>query len=275
MLGAIYGDVIGSYYEVHCTKDYDFPFSKESTFTDDSVLTTAVCKAILNNPSEIKRLQVHKRAKEYATMYRQYYSFFPDAGFGNMFSGWARDPDKGNIKSYANGASMRVIPIGYAYDTLEQTLLQVKASCLSTHKHREAITGAYAVASAVFLARKGKSKEEMKAFIEKNYKYDLSIPLSVIKEKHIFDSRTSYSVPPAIIAFLESKDYESAVRNAVSLGGDADTQACIAGGIAEAFYKEIPSYISRFCESRIDSSIKMIAKEFCEKYINSKTPCAL
>ena len=267
MFGAIYGDVIGSYYEVHCTKNYDFEFNKESSFTDDSVLIAAVCKAILNNPSEITRLDVRNRSKEYAAQYRQYYSYHPHAGFGNMFAEWARNPNARNGHSYANGASMRVIPIGYAYSTLEQTLLQAKASCIPTHNQREAIKGAQAVASAVFLARKNESKEGIKAFLEKTFKYDLSIPLATIKENYVFDSKTSYSVPPAIIAFLESSDYESAVRSAVSLGGDADTQACIAGGIAEAFYKEIPEHIKRFCDLRIDHSIKSVVREFCMNFI--------
>ena len=267
MFGAIYGDVIGSYYEVHCTKNYDFEFNKDSSFTDDSVLIAAVCKAILNNPSEITRWDVRNRSKEYAAQYRQYYSYHPHAGFGNMFVEWARNPNARNGHSYANGASMRVIPIGYAYSTLEQTLLQAKASCIPTHNQREAIKGAQAVASAVFLARKNESKEGIKAFLEKTFKYDLSIPLDTIKENYVFDSKTSYSVPPAIIAFLESSDYESAVRFAVSLGGDADTQACIAGGIAEAFYKEIPEHIKRFCDLRIDHSIKSVVREFCVNII--------
>ena len=267
MFGAIYGDVIGSYYEVHCTKNYDFEFNKESSFTDDSVLIAAVCKAILNNPSEITRWDVRNRSKEYAAQYRQYYSYHPHAGFGNMFAEWARKPNARNGHSYANGASMRVIPIGYAYSTLEQTLLQAKASCIPTHNQREAIIGAQAVASAVFLARNNESKEGIKAFLEKTFKYDLSIPLAAIKENYVFDSKTSYSVPPAIIAFLESSDYESAVRSAVSLGGDADTQACIAGGIAEAFYKEIPEHIKQFCNLRIDHSIKSVVREFCMNFI--------
>ncbi len=267
MFGAIYGDVIGSYYEVHCTKDFDFEFNKDSFFTDDSVLIAAMCKAILNDPSEISKLKIRSRAQEYASQYRQYYSYYPHAGFGNIFAAWAKDPYARNGHSYANGASMRVIPIGYAYDTLEQTLLQVKASCIPTHSHREAIIGAKAVASAIFLARKGADKEQIKAYLEKSFKYKLSTPLSIIKETHVFDSRTSYSVPPAIIAFLESRDYESAIRNAISLGGDADTQACIAGGIAEAHYKEIPDHIKRFCDSRIDSSIKSVVREFNQKYL--------
>ena len=265
MFGAIYGDVIGSYYEVHCTKDYNFEFHRDSTFTDDSVLISATCKAILNNPSEITRWGIRARAKEYASKYRQYYSYHPSAGFGNMFAEWAKNPYAKNGHSFANGASMRVIPIGYAYSTLEQTLLQAKASCIPSHNHRDAIKGAQAVAAAVFLARNNKSKKQIKEYLEKTFRYDLSTPLSVIRETHVFDSKTSYSVPPAIIAFLESSDYESAVRSAVSLGGDADTQACIAGGIAEAFYKEIPEHIRRFCDLKIDISIKSVVKEFYSK----------
>ncbi|MBQ7906604.1 MAG: ADP-ribosylglycohydrolase family protein [Clostridia bacterium] len=267
MLGAIYGDIIGSYYEVHCTKNYDFEFNRDSTFTDDSVLIAAVCKAILNNPAVISIWKLRNRANEFAVQYRQYFSYHPNAGFGNMFKAWAKNPTAKAGHSYANGASMRVIPIGYAYETLEQTLLQAKASCLPTHSHREAIKGAQAVAAAIFLARNGKSKDYIREYLEKAFKYKLSTSLSAIKETHVFDSRTSYSVPPAIIAFLESSDYEDAVRLAVSLGGDADTQACIAGGIAEAYYKEIPEHIKKFCDNRIDYSIKAVVKEFNDKYL--------
>lgn len=267
MFGAIYGDVLGSYYEVHCTKDYNFPFRKECTFTDDSVLIAAVCKAILNNPSEIRWFGIRKRSREYAAQYRQYYSYFPHAGFGNMFAEWAKDAYARNGRSYANGAAMRVIPIAYAYDTLEQTLLQVKASCLPTHNNREAITGASAVAAAIFLARHKHSKEEIKQYIENKFKYDLSASLESIRQSHVFNSRSSYSVPSAIIAFLRSDDYESAVRGAISLGGDADTEACIAGGIAEAFYGEIPDHIRKFCDSKIDYSIKSAVKEFIGTFI--------
>ena len=269
MFGAIYGDVIGSYYEVRSTKDYYFPFEYHSSFTDDSVMIAAVAQAILHHPSDIGRLSLHARAREYAVQYRQYYSYFPYAGFGNMFSAWARNSNAKNGHSYANGAAMRVIPIGYAYETMRQTLLQVRASCIPTHKNREAMTGASAVAAAVFLARHGKSKNAIKAYIEKKFHHDLSIPLASIREEHVFHPRASYSVPPAIIAFLESTDYESAVRGAISLGGDADTQACIAGGIAEAFYHEIPEHIKRFCDGRIDGTIKDIIKEFNRIYIQT------
>jgi ADP-ribosylglycohydrolase len=266
MFGAIYGDVIGSYYELHTTKNYNFDFHSESTFTDDSLLTTAVCKAILNNPADITHFELKKRALEYAVQYKRYYSLFPNAGFGTMFSQWAKSSEIKVIHSYGNGAAMRVVPIGYAYNTLEQVMLQAKASCLYTHKNKEAITGAKAVAGTVFMARNGASKEEIRAFAGKLFRLELTTPLKQLKQNYSFDSRTSYSVPPAIIAFLESTDYESAIRNAVSLGGDADTIACIAGGIAEAFYRHIPDEIKNFCDTRLDYSIRSTVREFEEKY---------
>ena len=266
MFGAVYGDVIGSYYEVHTTKNYNFDFHSESTFTDDSLLTTAVCKAILNNPSDITRFELKKRALEYAVQYRRYYSLFPNAGFGMMFAEWAKNSEIKVIHSYANGGAMRAVPIGYAYNTLEQVMLQTKASCLYTHKNKEAITGAQVVAGTVFMARNGASKDEIRAFASRLFGFDLKISLEQLKPHFSFDSRTSYSVPPAIIAFIESTDYESAIRNAVSLGGDADTIACIAGGLAEAFYKYIPPEIKSFCDTRLDYSIRSTVREFEEKY---------
>ncbi len=266
MFGALYGDVIGSYYEVHCTKNYDFEFHKTSSFTDDSVLTAAVCAAILHSPDNIAPLKIRKRAFEYAVQYKQYYSYYPNAGFGNMFSDWAKNRNFRAISSYGNGAAMRAVPIGYAYKEIDQLLLQAKASCLYTHKNREAIHGAQSVALAVRLSLDGADKQVIRKEIERRFRYDLSVSIAQLKPSYVFNSRSSYSVPPAIIAFLESNDYESAVRNAVSLGGDADTMACIAGGIAEAYYKEIPDKIRRFCDLKIDSGIRKIIREFLEVY---------
>ena len=248
MLGAVYGDVIGSYYEVHQTKNMDFPLQRDSTFTDDSVLVAAVCQTILDEPDPVGRFGVGARAKAYAARYRQYYAHYPHAGFGTMFAAWAKDPGARRGHSYANGAAMRASPIGWAYDD------------------REAIRGAQAVAAAVLLARSGAGKAQIAARLEKLTGYALDRPLSAVREGHVFDSRTAYSVPPAIVAFLASTDYESAVRGAVSLGGDADTQACIAGAIAEAFYREIPAHIRRFCDGRIDSSIRMVMRAFAHKF---------
>ncbi|MBR2488996.1 MAG: ADP-ribosylglycohydrolase family protein [Clostridia bacterium] len=266
MFGAIYGDIIGSYYETHCTKDYDFIFQRESTFTDDTVLTVAVCKAILNNPENITRWQVRNRGLEYAGQYRQFYSYHPQAGFGNMFSQWAKSDVYKINRSYANGAAMRVVPIGYAYQSLEQIYLQAKASSYYTHNNSEAVRAAQAVAIAVFLARNGENKEFIRSYLENKFHYDLSVKIADIRKDYVFDSRASYSVPPAIIAFLESNNYESAIRNAISLGGDADTEACIAGGIAEAYYKEIPKHISDFCDRKIDYTLKKVILDFKQRY---------
>ncbi len=157
MLGAIYGDIIGSYYETHCTKNYDFELQRDSSFTDDTVLTVATARAVLNNPEPVTMLQLRKRGFEYAALYRQYYSYYPSAGFGIMFSEWARGDVHKINRSYGNGAAMRAVPIGYAYDTLEQVELQAKASCFYTHNNTEAIKAAQAVASAGFpCAARGK-----------------------------------------------------------------------------------------------------------------------
>lgn len=268
MFGAVYGDIIGSYYEVHSTKNYGFELKRESTFTDDSVLTAAVCRAILANPDDISVFGVQERAYEYAVQYKAYYARYPYAGYGNMFTAWAKDKDMTRLKSYGNGAAMRVIPIGYAYSTLKQVKLQAKASCLYTHDHREAIRGAQAVAGSVWLARNGGTKNDIKNYAEKIMGLRLSSSVEDIRKVCDFNSRTNYSVPPAIISFLQSEDYESTVRNAVSLGGDADTMACIAGGIAEAFYGEIPKEIRTFCDNRIDYGIRMAVNEFRDKYLH-------
>lgn len=260
--GAVFGDIIGSYYEVHCTKNYGFELHRESTFTDDTVMTAAVCKAITLDNRPVSRFRLNARALEYAAQYKQFYLYYPNAGYGQMFSEWANERGFSRRRSYGNGGAMRVIPIGFAYDTLEQTLLQAKASCMYTHNSREAIKGAKAVAAAVWLSRHGKSKNEIKEYIERMLHYNLSIPIAELRERFVFDSRAEYSVPPSIAAFLQSEDYESAVRNAVSLGGDADTMACIAGGIAEAFYGDIPRSIHDFCQLRLDGTVKRIINEF-------------
>ena len=144
--------------------------------------------------------------------------------------------------------------------------VRAETGCKRIALNREAITGAQAVAAAVYLARHGTDKAEIRSFVEKHFHYDLSPTLAAIRPSYVFDSRASYSVPPALIAFLESNDYESAIRGAISLGGDADTQACIAGGIAEAYYGEIPDSIRQFCSMKIDFSIKSAVRDFCAAY---------
>ena len=267
MFGAVYGDVIGSYYEVHSTKSYDFVFMKESTFTDDSVMTAAVCRTILDDPSEITASGMKERARQFAARYKQFYSYYPHAGYGKMFSAWAAERGEPRRQSsFGNGGAMRACPIGYAYTDIEQVLLQAKASCYYTHSHPQAITGAQAVAAAVRLALDGADKSDIRQYIAKQSGYDLNRTVGQLRPYTKFDSSSQGSVPLAIIAFLDSDDYESAVRNAVSLGGDADTLACIAGGIAEAYYGEIPVHIKKFCDIRIDSTIRLTVNEFEEKY---------
>lgn len=270
MFGAIYGDVIGSYYEIHCTKNYDFIFQKDSCFTDDSVLTTATCEAILLHPEPVRKTQIKARALEYAMQYKHYYFRFPHAGYGNMFIEWASQKTAYPAKqrSFGNGGAMRVVPVGFAYETLEQVLLQAKASCFYTHCHKTAIRSAQAVASAVWLARHHTEKQQIKEFLTKKFHYDLNYHIQDIKADYQFDSYAEYSVPPAIVCFLDSHDYESAVRHAVSLGGDADTMACIAGGIAQAFYQHIPEHIKKFCDARLDITIKNTVRKFEQQYFS-------
>lgn len=260
MLGAILGDIIGSTREWNNVKSEEFElFPSGSHFTDDSVMSIAVAEKLLNPGNGINNRMV------YAMWYKQYYKRFPKAGYGQMFSDWAESDDYYVQKSYGNGASMRVTAIGYAFDDLKLLLKEVKDSCYYTHKNKEAIMGACAVATAVFLAKKQEDKETIKKYIEKEYKYVFE-PLDAIRNDYVFDSRTSYSVPPALEAFFESDSYESAVRKAISIGGDSDTIACIAGGIAEAYYKTIPEDILSRGLGFVDSGFKSVIKDFMEKY---------
>jgi len=266
MIGSVCGDIIGSVFERNNIKSEDFDlFSRESCFTDDTVLTIAVADKLLSceNLHGIKHNS--SSAKEYAVRFRQYYSRYPTAGFGQMFTDWAKSYGFSKQKSYGNGGAMRVAPIGYAFDTLDEVVKEARLSCLFTHNHSEAIQGAKAVAGSVFLARTNASKQEIKAFVEK-CGYNLDFTLDDIRHDYKFDSRTSYTVPPAIAAFLESCDYESAIRKAISIGGDSDTIACIAGGIAHAFYKSIPKPIYDRCMVILDSGLKKTLQKFIEKY---------
>ena len=206
-------------------------------------------------------------AKEYAARYRQYYSRHPHAGFGRMFTDWAKSGDFSKQNGYGNGAAMRVAPIGYAFDNINAVIKEARLSCLYTHNHHEAIQGAEVIAGCVFLARTGASKDEIQEFAHKKYGYHYTdYMLDNIRPDYKFDSRTSYSVPPAISAFLESEDYESAIRKAISIGGDSDTIACIAGGIAHAFYKSIPKPIYDKCMMLLDSGLRKTVNEFIKKY---------
>ena len=250
MLGAIAGDIIGSVYESHCLKTTDFAiFTANSTYTDDTVLTVAVADCILHG-------------KDYATEFKRYAMKYPYAGFGGMFFQWATSDDTEPYNSFGNGSAMRVSPVGFAFDTLEEVLAEAKRSAEVTHDHPEGIKGAQAIAAAIFLAREGEDKHNIRQFIENSFGYDLHRTLEQIRPNYYFDVTCQGSVPEAIIAFLESTDYEDAVRKAVSLGGDADTLACMTGGIAHAYYKVIPADIAAESRRRLPDDLLAVICAF-------------
>jgi len=254
VIGAIAGDIIGSAYELHYTKSTDFPlFSPQSTPTDDTILTIAVADCILNG-------------KDYAPTIKEYGRSYPYAGYGGMFLQWLASDNYDPYNSYGNGSAMRVSPVGFAYDTLDEVLEQAEKSAAVTHNHPEGIKGAQAVASAIFLARKGKDKSDIREYIEETFNYDLHQRLDDIRPHYQFDETCQGSVPQSIIAFLESNDYEDAVRKAISLGGDSDTLACMTGGIAQAYYKQIPNYIAEKVRGLLDEELLAVVDEFNERY---------
>lgn len=261
MLGAILGDIIGSTREWHNIKSENFElFPKGSHFTDDSVMTIAVAEKLLND------FHGSNNRKSYAAWYKHYYSRYPNAGFGQMFSEWASNDLLKIQRSYGNGSAMRVTAIGYAFQDMKPLLKEVEASCYYTHHNPEAIKGAKAVAVSVFLANKQEDKESIRKTVTKLFGYHFE-PLDALRDDYIFDSRASYTVPPALEAFFESTSYESAVRKAISIGGDSDTIACITGGVAEAYYKEIPKEIINRGNTLIDSGFKKVIREFNERFI--------
>lgn len=270
MLGSILGDIIGSTYELHNVKTEDFPlFCRESRFTDDSVLSVAIADKLLSYKEPQYYFYPRKNnsnANAYAIWYKQYYRRYPYAGFGQMFLDWAESENLTKQKSYGNGGAMRVCPIGFAFNYLEKVLQEARLSCLYTHNNREAIKGAKAIAGCVFLAKNNYSKLEIKAFIEHKIGYHLNFTLDQIRPFYLFNSRANYTVPPAIVAFLESNSYEDAIRKAISIGGDSDTIACMTGGIAEAYYKIIPEEIKNKGISLLDSGLRTTIRNFYQKY---------
>lgn len=264
MYGAIIGDIIGSVYELHNVKTEEFPlFTAESRFTDDTVLTVAVAEKLMADRTQ--NIRGHGR-RNYAMWFRQYYGRYPGAGYGQMFSEWAISSNLTVQRSYGNGGAMRVTPIGYAFENIPDLLNEVERSCFYTHHNREAITCAKAVALSVFLARKECDKDEIKKSVEKHTKLNLNFSLDEIRESYVFDSRSRQSVPQAIVAFLESEDYESAIRKAVSIGGDSDTIACMAGGIAEAYYGKIPEEIKMEAARYLDGTLKNVVGRFQQTF---------
>ncbi len=260
MLGAIAGDIIGSVYERKNIKSTEFPlFGENSRFTDDSVLTIAVAHAILDD-------------LDYADALKLYGRKYPNAGYGSSFRNWIFSSNKEPYNSWGNGSAMRVSPIGWAFNTVEDVLREAEKSAAATHNHPEGIKGAQSVALAILMARQGKAKEIIKQEIERRFDYDLSRSLSEIRPDYKFDVSCQGSVPESIIAFLESESFEDAVRLAISIGGDSDTIACIAGSIAEAFYKEIPPHILAEVKQRLPNGFWEIVErfDFATKFSNGK-----
>ncbi len=254
MLGAIAGDIIGSVHEFIRTKTTDFPlFVAHSRFTDDSILTVALADHLLTGAPYIDKLHEYSRA-------------YPDRGYGGRFAQWVASESREPYNSWGNGAAMRVSPVGFAMNTLEEVLEKAEASAAVTHDHAEGIRGAQATAAAIFLARQGESKEAIRSYIEQRFGYDLSRTVDEIRPDYDFNESCQGTVPEAIVAFLDAADYEETIRLAISLGGDADTLACIAGGIAEAFHGGVPPEIAARALSLLDDGLRSTVVRFRERY---------
>ena len=250
LLGSIAGDIIGSVYEFCPVKFTGFQlFSERSRFTDDTVMTVALYDWLLNKGDLSDTMQ------RYGRRYRH-------RGYGGNFGKWIWAENPQPYGSYGNGSAMRVSPVGWAFETLEETLDVARQSAAVTHNHPEGIKGAQAVAAAVYLARTGKSKQEIREYIETAFGYNLNRTCDEIRPGYRFDVTCQGSVPESIIAFLESTDYETAVRLAISLGGDADTMAAIAGGIAAAYYKNVPDNIVAEVLKRLPDEFVNVVQQF-------------
>ena len=254
MIGAIVGDVVGSVFEFNNHRSKDFPlFQASSDFTDDSVLTFATAKVLLDGG-------------DYAATYQQFARVYPNRGYGGRFSRWIKQDNPKPYNSFGNGSAMRVAPVGFAFADAETTLKEAKRSAEVTHNHPEGIKGAQAVALAIWMARKGEGKAAIRRAIEKQFGYDLSRDCDFIRQVNKFDETCQGSVPEAITCFLESTDFEDCIRLSISIGGDSDTIACLAGGIAQAYYGEIPDWIVAETRARLPQEFLVILDRFEDRH---------
>lgn len=256
MIGAIAGDIIGSVHEAiaWARKSKEFPlFLDGSSFTDDSVLTIAVADCLLTGA-------------DYVDKFHKYTRRYKDAGFGPDFKRWVEAKSREPYHSWGNGSAMRVSAVAYARDDVDAVLEEARRSAEVTHDHPEGIKGAEATALAVFMARTGEPKEDIREEIQSRFGYDLQRTCDEIRPDYDFDLSCQGTVPEAIVAFLDSTGYEDAVRLAISLGGDADTLACIAGGIAGAFYG-VPPDIETQAMSRLARPLRKVVDEFRERFM--------
>lgn len=252
MWGAIIGDVIGSLFEKFNHKDKEFElFHALSHYTDDTVMTIATMDALLKEiPFEVA--------------YKVWYRKYPKAGFAQRFREWGKDDSYEPLNSYGNGSAMRVSPVAYWKDTLEEVLQLATQSTKVTHNHPEGIKGAQAVASVIFMARSNKSKEEIKKYIEDTFNYDLSESTESIRQWYTFDVTCQGSVPQAIRCFYEATDFEDAIRLAISIGGDSDTIACMTGSMAEAYFP-IEDKLKQKTLNRLPREFVDVFQTFLEK----------
>ncbi len=260
MYGAILGDIIGSPYEFdQGSKTKDFPlFSRHSEFTDDTVMTIAVAEAFLDMQFAEDDDVTRERLVHYLQAWGQQY---PNAGYGYRFSRWLRDRYPEPYNSWGNGSAMRVSSVGWLFDDLQMTRAMARLSAAVTHNHPEGIKGAEATASAIFLARSGSTKAEIKAYIEENFHYDLSRTCDEIRPGYHHVESCQETVPEAITAFMEGQYFEDVIRTAVSLGGDCDTLTCIAGSMAEAFYG-VPVELKAECRKRLPPDLLEVLDRF-------------
>jgi len=260
MLGAIIGDIIGSVYEFSRPpiKTVHFElFTDKSTFTDDTVLTVAVADAILQGAA-------------YGPIIQQYAREYPHRGYGGKFRGWIWTDPITPYGSFGNGSAMRVSAVGYAFNDIVTVLAEAEKSALPSHNHPEGIKGAQATALAVFEARYSMGKSAIKTDIEARFGYNLQRTLDEIRPDYLFDETCQGSVPEAILAFTESQDFEHAIRLAISLGGDADTLAAITGGIAQAFYGELPPLLVAEARKRLPAAMLRVIDEFNERFLRKE-----
>ncbi len=254
MIGAIAGDIIGSIYEGSQIKTKEFPlFDDDCCFTDDTVLTVAVAKAILGDG-------------DYKKTIWELGNIYPYAGYGGNFIKWLNSPEPQPYDSWGNGSAMRVSPVGFAFDSVETVLEEAEKTAIISHDHPEGIKGAQAVALAIFLARTSHDKDLIREEISTRFGYDLNRNVETLRSSYGFDVSCQGSVPEAIISFLDSDSCEDAIRNAISLGGDSDTLACMAGGIAEAFYGGVPGEIVSEAKSRLPEDLLEITERFEIKF---------
>jgi ADP-ribosylglycohydrolase len=258
MYGAIIGDICGSIFEFSnfkTDKPEEIPIPHPKCFfTDDTVLTCAVIDTLLTD-------------KDYKRTVCAWANKYPDSGYGGRFYSWFESRNPKPYNSWGNGSAMRVSAVGWAFSTIEETLAEAKRSAEITHNHPEGIKGAQATAAAIFLARQKKSKDEIRKYIAETFFYDLNRTLKDIRPEYRFDESCQGTVPQAIIAFLESKNYTTAIQNAISLGGDSDTIACITSGIAEAFYRDIPNELIEFAKKRLTREMVEVVGRFYKRFV--------